>query len=194
MFTFVTKTYKEDVEAFNKHNFEKNYKNLATILLVGALLTATIGIILIVTKNVLWLAIVSLVLSLLSLGAMSYFLYMHQKGKFIEEDVNNIASVETVFDKKEIRQTVQYASKGSATVTKEYSQIKKVEENKKYYFLYVSRFSALILRKDSLTTGEERSDFRKFLRKEKNFNIIDKSEREFTKNRERRRQEEFRSK
>ncbi|MBE6124213.1 MAG: YcxB family protein [Erysipelotrichaceae bacterium] len=187
MFTFVSKNFKEDAQNFSKYNYEKNYKNSMITLFIGGLITFLLSLLLIVLKQSLWISITLLVLSICIIG-LGYISYRSLTKGASNVEIDKIEEVITTFNKDNFEVVTKYIENGQATATQEYRQIQKIEENDKYYFLFLTKISAYVVRKDSLQNGSI-SDFRKFLRKEKNFDIVSKQEKENSKNRQRRRME-----
>lgn len=187
MFTFTTKKFKEDAIEFSKHNFEKNYKKSMGIIFAGAALTLALSILLIALKESLWISISLLVLTL-ALLAYGFLFYRALTKGVSDVAIEQVDEVITTFNKTDFEVITKYKDKGQASSKQEYAQIEKIEETDKYFYLYLTKVSAFSIRKDSIEKGTV-SDFRKFLRKEKNFEIILKEEKKTTKNRQRRRME-----
>lgn len=187
MFKFKTNNFKEDAAAFSKYHFEKNYKNNVIIMVVCGSLTFILSLLLICLNESIWFSTSMCAFSIIILICAYVFYRTLTKGKSTVE-MEKVESVTSIFNKNNFEIITKYVDGSESNGVQEYSQVLKIEENDDYIYVFISKFVAYVVKKSGIEVGTV-ADFKKFLRKEKNFEIITKEEQKSSKNRQRRRME-----
>ncbi len=187
MFTFKTNNFKEDAAAFSKYNFEKNYKNNVIITAVGGSLMFVLSLLLICLNESVGFSISMCATSIIILICAYVLSRTLTKGKATVE-IEKVESVISVFNKDNFEVITKYVDGSESKGVQEYAQVLKIEENDNYIYIFINKFVAYVVKKSGIETGTV-ADFKKFLRKEKNFEIITREEKKSNKNRQRRRME-----